>query len=140
MYNSARPLLAGAAILVGTLPAFAADLTVRVTGIADAAGAIRVAACTEAEFLKTCRLVASAPAKAGSLDVRIGAVPPGPYAIQAFHDRNGDGKLATNMLGIPSEPFGFSRAPSMNFGPPAFADAVVEVDARVVIVPVALRS
>ncbi|MGA0597753.1 DUF2141 domain-containing protein [Enterovirga sp. CN4-39] len=135
-----RLAFTAAALLATSGWAAAADLTVRVTGIADAAGAIRVAACTEAEFLKTCRLVASAPAKAGSLDVRIGAVPPGPYAIQAFHDRNGDGKLATNMLGIPSEPFGFSRAPSMNFGPPAFADAVVEVDARVVIVPVALRS
>ena len=42
-------------------PAQAGDLTVRVSGIADAAGAVRVAACTEPEFLKTCRLVASAP-------------------------------------------------------------------------------
>jgi uncharacterized protein (DUF2141 family) len=132
--------IAGLMALGSAAPAFAGDLTVRVTGIADAAGQIRVAACTEAEFLKTCRLVASAPAKVGTLDVRLGTVPAGRYAIQAFHDRDGDGKLATNLVGMPSEPFGLSRAPAMRFGPPAFADAVVAIDARQVIVPVALRS
>jgi uncharacterized protein (DUF2141 family) len=126
--------------LCSAAPTFAGDLTVRVTGIADAAGQIRVAACTQAEFLKTCRLVASAPAKVGTLDVRLGSVPAGRYAIQAFHDRDADGKLATNLIGIPSEPFGLSRAPSMRFGPPAFADAAVEIDARQTIVPVALKS
>ena len=83
--------IAGLMALGSAAPAFAGDLTVRVTGIADAAGQIRVAACTEAEFLKTCRLVASAPAKVGTLDVRLGTVPAGRYAIQAFHDRDATG-------------------------------------------------
>jgi uncharacterized protein (DUF2141 family) len=66
-------------------------------------------------------------------------VPPGSYAIQAFHDRDGDGKLATGLFGLPSEPFGLSRSPTLRFGPPAFGDAALAVDARPITVPVALN-
>jgi uncharacterized protein (DUF2141 family) len=120
-------------------PAVAADLTVRVTGIGGGGGTIQVSACTEAEFLKSCRIVGSTPAKAGSVSVTLRSVPPGSYAIQAFHDRNGDGKLATGLLGLPSEPFGLSRSPTLRFGPPAFGDAVLKVEARPITVPVALN-
>ena len=34
---------------------------------------------------------------------------PGTYAVRAFHDLNGDGKLNTNPFGIPTEPYAFSR-------------------------------
>jgi len=119
--------------------ACAGDIAVRVSGIRDAAGQIRVSACTEPEFLKTCRLVAGAPARPGALDVLIRDVPPGRYAIQAFHDRDGNGALGTNLVGIPNEPYGFSRAPAMRFGPPAFADVAVDVDARRTSVPIALK-
>ena len=134
-----RLAVAAFGVLGFTATAAAGDVTVRVSGVADAAGQVRVAACTEPEFLKSCRLVASAPAKVGSLDVTIRAVPPGRYAIQAFHDRDGDGKLATNLIGLPSEPFGLSRAPTLRYGAPAFADAAVEIEARPLTVPVALR-
>jgi uncharacterized protein (DUF2141 family) len=138
--NGIRIGFAAAAFLGWAPAALAADVSVRVSGIADGVGTLRVAACTEAEFLKTCRLTGSVPARSGSIDVRIGAVPTGRYAIQAFHDRDNDGKLATGILGLPAEPFGFSRAPSMRFGPPAFADAAVDIDGRQTIVPVALSA
>jgi uncharacterized protein (DUF2141 family) len=122
-------VFAALAVLGPATSALAGDVTVRVSGIKDTVGQIRVAACTEPEFLRTCLHIASAPARPGSLDVRIEAVPPGRYAIQAFQDRDADGTLARNLLGIPTEPFGFSRSPAMRFGPPAFADAAVGVDA-----------
>jgi uncharacterized protein (DUF2141 family) len=128
------------AALISIGNAFAAELVVRVSGISDGAGMIRVAACSEAEFLKSCRLTGTAAARRGSVDVTIRAVPSGRYAIQAFHDRDGDGKLKTNLIGMPTEPFGFSRSPRMNFGPPSFADAAIDVDARTIVVPIALRS
>lgn len=56
-------------------------------------------------------------------------VTPGRYAVKLFHDRNGDGELATNMFGIPSEPYGFSNNAPAQFGPPAFADAAFDVGA-----------
>src|SRR3954471_22374929 len=50
-------------------------------------------------------------------------VPPGTYAIAAFHAENNETQLQTNFLGIPKEGYGFSRNPSTTFGPPGFADA-----------------
>ena len=36
-------------------------------------------------------------------------VPPGTYAVAIFLDKNGNGKIDTNMLGIPREKYGFSN-------------------------------
>lgn len=52
---------------------------------------------------------------------------PGKYAVAVFHDENENGKLDTNILGIPSEGIGFSRNAHGNFGPPGFYDAAVEI-------------
>ena len=48
---------------------------------------------------------------------------PGDYAIELFHDENGNGKLDTGLLGIPSEGFGASNDAPEKFGPPKYADA-----------------
>lgn len=50
-------------------------------------------------------------------------VPSGDYAIELFHDENGNGKLDTGLLGIPSEGFGASNDAPEKFGPPKYADA-----------------
>ena len=47
---------------------------------------------------------------------------PGDYAIELFHDENGNGKLDT-FLGIPTEGFGASNDAPEKFGPPKYADA-----------------
>ena len=49
-------------------------------------------------------------------------------AVVAYHDKNANGKLDRNFLGIPSEPYGFSNNPSTLFGPPSFERASFEVD------------
>lgn len=50
-------------------------------------------------------------------------VSPGTYAIVAFQDANGNGKLDTGLLG-PKEPWGMSfRAARPAFRPPRFEDA-----------------
>lgn len=54
---------------------------------------------------------------------------PGRYGVRLFHDRNGDGKLETDFLGIPREPFGFSRNAPAQFGPPSFEEAAFDVGA-----------
>ena len=48
---------------------------------------------------------------------------PGDYAIELFHDENGNGKLDTGFLGIPTEGFGTSNDAPEKFGPPKYADA-----------------
>jgi uncharacterized protein (DUF2141 family) len=42
---------------------------------------------------------------------------PGRYAIKAFHDIDGDGKLQFNPFGIPLEPFAFSNNAQAEGGP-----------------------
>jgi len=64
-------------------------------------------------------------------------LPPGRYAIAAFHDTDGDGKLTTTM-GIPREPFGFSNDARGRFGPPAFEMAAFDLPPRGAIQRIAL--
>ena len=52
---------------------------------------------------------------------------PGKYAISVYHDVNGNQRLDSNMVGIPSEPYGFSRDARGKMGPPSFDDAAFEV-------------
>jgi uncharacterized protein (DUF2141 family) len=47
----------------------------------------------------------------------------GTYAVAVFHDENGNGKLDTNFLGIPSEGVGVSNNATGSFGPPKWDDA-----------------
>jgi len=56
-------------------------------------------------------------------------VAPGTYAIKAFHDVDANGKLDTNFMGIPKEPYGFSNDAMGTFGPPTFQQASFAVGA-----------
>lgn len=48
------------------------------------------------------------------------SIPKGNYAIMAYHDVNNNGKLDTNFLGIPCEPFAFSNNAKGFMGVPKF--------------------
>jgi uncharacterized protein (DUF2141 family) len=60
-------------------------------------------------------------------ELSIQDLPAGEYAVAAFADVNGNGKLDSNFLGVPKEPAGMSRDAKGEFGPPKFADAVFKV-------------
>jgi uncharacterized protein (DUF2141 family) len=62
----------------------------------------------------------------GTHTLLIDALVPGRYAIAVYVDRNGNGKLDRGMFGKPTEPYGFSNGGGM-FGPPDFADALIDV-------------
>lgn len=55
-------------------------------------------------------------------------LPPGDYAISFFHDTNGNGELDTNLFGIPTEPYGFSKNARGMFGPPNFNQCLFTLD------------
>ncbi len=64
-------------------------LQVTVTGIRNAHGHVLVAVCDRATFLSpTCAYHGLAPAQPGPVVVGITGVPPGTYAIEAYHDEN----------------------------------------------------
>lgn len=55
-----------------------------------------------------------------SVEVELPAV--GEYALAAFHDLNGNGKLDTNLFGVPTEPYGFGKVPPSKWREPAFEE------------------
>ncbi len=63
----------------------------------------------------------------GTLQTVFPNLPPGTYAISCFHDVNGNGKLDTNLLGIPSEPYGFSNNARPKFRAPSWAESKFEL-------------
>jgi len=54
-------------------------------------------------------------------------VPSGTWAVLAYHDENGNKKLDTNFVGMPTEGYGFSNGAKARFGPPSFKDAAIAV-------------
>ncbi|HWY62032.1 MAG TPA: DUF2141 domain-containing protein [Rhizomicrobium sp.] len=52
---------------------------------------------------------ADVPATAGMITITLKDLPPGRYAIESFQDLNGNGRMDTSWLGLPLEPYGFSR-------------------------------
>lgn len=46
------------------------------------------------------------------------------YAVAVFHDVNRNGVLDKNLLGIPTEPYGFSKNARNRFSAPSFSQAV----------------
>jgi uncharacterized protein (DUF2141 family) len=57
-------------------------------------------------------------------------IPPGTYAIAVIHDENMNGKLETNLLGIPIEGYGFSNDATGLIGVPSFSAASFVYDGR----------
>jgi len=44
-------------------------------------------------------------------------LPPGDYAVKAFHDIDGDGQMNVSPFGMPTEPYAFSNNAVGNMGP-----------------------
>lgn len=52
-------------------------------------------------------------------------LPYGSYAISVHHDENEDGRVNTNLFGIPREGLGATNDAKGKFGPPSFDKAVI---------------
>jgi len=121
------------AVLAGiaAVPAFSADLTVEVRGIRSGDGRLYVAvhAPQTRDTFPAGEGVAAfrQDAQVGALRFVVRDLPPGQYAVNAFHDENDNGELDTNLFGIPTEGYGFTNDPKTTFGPPDFEDAAVDL-------------
>ena len=122
-----------AAVLAGivTVPVLAADLTVEVRGVRSGDGRLYVAVHapeTKDTFPAGTGVAALRQrAQVGTVRFVLRDLSPGRYAVNAFHDENDNGDLDTNLLGIPSEGYGFTNDPDSSFGPPDFEEAAVDV-------------
>ncbi len=112
--------------MVGLSAARAQDapLIVVVSGVRSSEGVVRVDVCVAATFLKsTCAVSGVAPAVAGTTTVTVDGLPPGVYAVQAYHDRNDNDRVDRGALGIPREDLGFSNDAPLGLTGPSFAQA-----------------
>ena len=112
--------------------AVAAELVIEVRGVRSDAGRIYVAVHAPREgeefpYAKGMLAGVQQQAREGAMRFVLRDLPPGRYAINAFHDENGNGDLDTNVLGIPKEGYGFANDPPTSFGPPDFEEAAVTV-------------
>ena len=124
------------AVSVASGTAQAAELTIAVSGVNSGKGRIYVALHRTAagvKFPDEKGAVAGAWRKAqkGGFSVTFDELEPGRYAVNGFHDANGDGKLDTNLLGIPTEGYGFGNGAAGSFGPPEFEASSIAVEGKV---------
>jgi len=66
-------------------------------------------------------------------------IQPGTYAIAVIHDENMNGKLDTNVFGIPNEGYGFSKDAKALFGAPSFSAASFPYDGQNVDLTISLH-
>ncbi len=107
------------------------DLTLSFPALKTPTGKVMIAVYDSAQGWSSGKpaRVAVASAADAAPSAKIVALPPGTYAVRAFQDVDGDGKMGTNPFGMPVEPYGFSRDAAPNMGPPSFDAAAFEVKA-----------
>jgi uncharacterized protein (DUF2141 family) len=106
-------------------PAPTATLVIRVHDVSLRGGILRLGLYDEAGYPDdNAAPVASADVKAemGETTITLTNVAPGTYAIETFQDVNSNNRMDTSWLGLPLEPFGFSRDAHPHLSKPRFAD------------------
>ena len=112
--------------------AASANLTIRVENVLPEGGVLRLGLYDAARYPDdNSKPVASAdvPATPGETVIVLHALPPGVYAIQTFQDVNANDKMDTSWLGLPLEPFGFSRDAKPFLSKPSFDEVKFTVAA-----------
>lgn len=112
-------------------------LELSLVGIRHERGEIRVGLYKDPQtFRKEAQALAvrQAAAVPGTVIVRFEALPPGRYAVMAYHDEDGNGEMNRRLGMFPTEGYGLSNNPSV-VGPPAFDDSAFELHDQ----PLALR-
>lgn len=104
-------------------------LNVRVDNVRPEQGAVRVAMFTEQAWLGEAVDAEETPSSSASVTLALTAPASGRYGLAAYQDLNSDGRLNRNAVGIPSEPYAFSNNAPIQFGPPNFSAAALEINA-----------
>ena len=97
-------------------PVFAAELTVNLHGIRTQGGLVKVAVVDSREAWdgKAAPVQGDgAPPHGEDASFTFKDLKPGNYAVLITHDENGNGKLDTNVMGMPLEGYGFSNNPQV---------------------------
>ena len=107
----------------------AAELRLSFEDVKTLKGAVLVALYDSEAAYDAGKPVASEmiPVTGATATTTIKGLKPGRYAFKAFHDLDGDFKMATNPFGMPTEPYAFSNGAKPDGGPPAWSKTVFDV-------------
>jgi uncharacterized protein (DUF2141 family) len=125
----AGPLL----LCLSTATWAAPDLVVRVSGIRSPLGQIGCALFADGSGFPMDSARAQQqwiPAQADGVTCRFGGVAPGRYAVSVVHDLNGNRRVDTNFLGMPTEQWGVSNNARPTLRAPRFDEAAFTVPAE----------
>ena len=109
------------------------DLNLVIKGVDDIKGSMYIAIFdNEAAFPDFGKQLVEKvlPVDATTLNCTFKDLPHHEYAIAVFHDINNNGVLDKNALGIPIEPYGFSRNARARFSAPAYKDALFQFNEK----------
>ena len=109
--------------------AYAQELHVTLSGLQHDKGQVAVAVYADAKtFRKDNQAFIAQKAKAekGAVTLVFNDVPPGRYAVLAYHDENDNGELDRRFGMIPTEGYGLSNNPKV-MGPPSYEASAFEV-------------
>jgi len=70
--------------------------------------------------------------KSETMVIELGAFPSGNYAVTLMQDKNLNGIMDKNMIGIPKEPFGFTKLQEIPFGAPSFNETSIQLVGKTV--------
>ena len=102
-------------------------LTVKVSRISDIKGSIVVSVYTNKEGFPTkpakARYNKAVKVMSKTMEIVFDNIQDSTIAVSVFQDRNSNGKLDTNFIGMPNEPVGVSNNAKGTLGPPSFEDA-----------------
>lgn len=118
-------LLLYISLLFGFPPSGNPQLTIKIQNIEVIEGDIRIGFFnTSDKFLKQGKTFRNYKivVNNNTETIMINDLPKGEYAFMLYHDKNADGELNRNFLGIPKEPFAFSNNVKPKLALPTFED------------------
>lgn len=118
-------------LLFSNGPKDTGTLTVTINNIKSVKGTLKIGLFNNGEnFLEEGQAYKSISieVKNSSETITFQDLPKGDYAISLYHDKNSNGKCDRNLIGIPTEQYGFSNNFRPKFSAPTFKDCVFELD------------
>ena len=101
----------------------ASELTIVVSNIKEKTGNIHVSVFKGKEAFDSYEGLAVDPqtvsVETASVSLKV-ELEPGEYALRVYHDVDSNGKLNTNAMRMPKEPYAFSNNAVPRFGPPGW--------------------
>jgi uncharacterized protein (DUF2141 family) len=111
--------------------------TLNVTGLKPNEGTLMIAVYSRSEeFFKKAAWMTAQKVSSASMQIPVCNLDAEDIAVTAFQDMNGNQKLDSNPIGIPTEPYAASGTPAM-FGAPTWKDTKVAY--KGVTAPIAIK-